>query len=91
MDDVLKNKPQEVILKINNIFNANLKGFFDNEKQKSRNVMELNKKYISLIINYIELILCCYKKFITGRFLAIYNIFIGFANLKIIPNNLNLI
>ncbi len=54
MDDVLKNKPQEVILKINNIFNANLKGFFDNEKQKSRNVMELNKKYISLIINYID-------------------------------------
>jgi hypothetical protein len=55
MDDVLKNKPQEVILKINNIFNANLKGFFDNEKQKSRNVMELNKKYISLIINYIDI------------------------------------
>ena len=54
MDDVLKNKSQEVILKINNIFYANLKGFFDNEKQKSRNVMELNKKYISLIINYID-------------------------------------
>lgn len=54
MDDVLKNKPQEVIIKTNNIFNSNLKGFFDNEKQKSRNVMELNKKYISLIINYID-------------------------------------
>ena len=25
MDDVLKNKPQEVIIKINNIFNSNLK------------------------------------------------------------------
>lgn len=54
MDDVLKNKPQEVIIKINNIFNSNLKGFFDNEKHKSRNVMELNKKYISLIMNYID-------------------------------------
>lgn len=54
MDDVLKHKQQEVIIKINNIFNANLKGFFENEKHKSRNVMELNKKYISLIINYIE-------------------------------------
>ena len=54
MDDVLKNKPQEVIIKITNIFNSNLKGFFENEKQKSRNVMELNKKYISLIINYID-------------------------------------
>jgi hypothetical protein len=54
MDDVLKDKSQEVISKINNIFYANLKGFFDNEKQKSRNVMELNKKYISLIINYID-------------------------------------
>ena len=54
MDDVLKDKSQEVISKINNIFYANLKGFFDNEKHKSRNVMELNKKYISLIINYID-------------------------------------
>ena len=54
MDDVLKNKPEELIIKTNNIFNSNLKGFFDNEKQKSRNVMELNKKYISLIINYID-------------------------------------
>ena len=54
MDDVLKNKPQEVIIKTNNVFNSNLKGFFDNEKQKSRNLMELNKKYISLIINYID-------------------------------------
>ena len=54
MDDVLKNKSQEVIIKINNIFNSNLQGFFENEKHKSRNVMELNKKYISLIINYID-------------------------------------
>ena len=54
MDDVLKYKPQEAIIKTNNIFNANLKGFFDNEKQKSRNLMEINKKYISLIINYIN-------------------------------------
>jgi len=54
MDDVLKYKPQEVIIKTNNIFNSNLKGFFDNEKQKSRNLMEINKKYISLIINYIN-------------------------------------
>ena len=54
MDDVLKHKPEEVIIKINNIFNSNLQGFFENEKHKSRNVMELNKKYISLIINYID-------------------------------------
>jgi hypothetical protein len=54
MDDVLKDKPQEFISKINNVFYANLKGFFENEKHKSRNVMELNKKYISLIINYID-------------------------------------
>ena len=37
MDDVLKDKPHEIISKINNIFYANLKGFFDNEKNKSRN------------------------------------------------------
>jgi hypothetical protein len=54
MDDVLKYKPQEIVIKINHIFNANLNGFFENEKQKCRNLMELNKKYISLIINYID-------------------------------------
>ena len=54
MDDVLQNKSQEVIIKINHIFNENLKGFFENEKHKCRNLMELNKKYISLIINYVH-------------------------------------
>jgi len=53
MDDILKYKPQEIILQTNKIFNSNLKGFFDNEKNKTNSLMELNKKFISLIINYI--------------------------------------
>jgi len=36
-----------------NIFNENLKGFFETEKTKAINLIYLNKKYIMLILNYI--------------------------------------
>ena len=54
MDDILKYKPQEIITQMNNVFNTNLSGFYDNEKNKTNNLMDLNKKFISLIINYIH-------------------------------------
>ena len=37
-----------------NIFSTNIKGFFENEKTKTTKLVEINKKYIVLILNYIK-------------------------------------
>ncbi len=47
----LKRDNQE---KISQMFVNNLKGFYDSEKSKSNNIVDINKKYILLILNYIK-------------------------------------
>ena len=51
-DDLFKNKPKEIITQIGNIFTQNLRGFNEAEKNHSNNLMSMNKKFISLIMNH---------------------------------------
>ena len=44
----------ETIQHIRDIFNTNIKGFYDSEKTKSTDLFDLNKKYIIMIIGYIN-------------------------------------
>jgi hypothetical protein len=50
----LQYKSYDVIKEIKILFDNNLIPFFEKEKYKTKNVMELNKKYISLILHYIN-------------------------------------
>jgi len=40
--------------KVAQLFNSNIKGFYDNECKNPTNLMEINKKFIILILNYIK-------------------------------------
>ena len=50
-DDLFKNQSKEIILQINNIFNNNLRGFYEIEKNNFNNLMNMNKKFIGFILN----------------------------------------
>ena len=51
-DDLFKNKPKELINQIANIFNQNLRGFYETEKNNSNNLMSMNKKFIASMLSY---------------------------------------
>ena len=51
-DDLFKNKPKELINQIANIFNQNLRGFYEAEKNNSNNLMSMNKKFIASMLSY---------------------------------------
>ena len=51
---VLKNKPKEIIDEINVVIKKIITSFYENEKQNANNLVELNKKFITLIINYVN-------------------------------------
>jgi hypothetical protein len=53
-EDVLKNKSKEIIIDVSDVVNKNIKGFYENEKKITNNLIDLNKKFITLIINYIN-------------------------------------
>ena len=40
--------------KVAQLFTNNVKGFFETEKEKTTNLMDINKKYIMLILNHIK-------------------------------------
>jgi hypothetical protein len=44
----------ERIIELTKIYEINLKGFYDIERKNHNNLIELNKKYIILIINYLN-------------------------------------
>lgn len=44
----------ERIIELTKIYETNLKGFYDIERKNHNNLIELNKKYIILIINYLN-------------------------------------
>ena len=50
-DELFKNKPKELINQIGNMFVQNLKGFNESEKNNSNNLINMNKKFIELILN----------------------------------------
>jgi len=50
-DELFKNKPKELINQIGNMFAQNLRGFNEAEKNNSNNLINMNKKFIELILN----------------------------------------
>lgn len=51
-EDIVKNQSGEFKENIFNLFTSNIKGFYDVESKKSNNLVELNKKYIMLVLNH---------------------------------------
>ena len=39
---------------VSQVFSSNIRGFFESEKVKNSNLVDINKKYIMLILNYIK-------------------------------------
>jgi len=52
--DIFKFLTRESQANILKLFNENIKGFFDAERTKTTNLIEMNKKYILLILNHIK-------------------------------------
>lgn len=53
-EELFRFLPQDVQSNIYQLFVNNLQGFYENEKSKSNSVVEMNKKYIMLILGYIK-------------------------------------
>jgi hypothetical protein len=51
-EDIIKNQSSEFKENILNLFTSNINGFYDVESKKVTNLIELNKKYIMLVLNY---------------------------------------
>lgn len=51
-EDIIKRQPREFHENILNLFRSNLKGFYDVECKKTINLVDMNKKYILLILNH---------------------------------------
>jgi hypothetical protein len=56
-NDIFQNKPKEFFIKINTLFNENISSFYEKEKTNFSSLLELNKKFITLFIRYIGLLL----------------------------------
>jgi hypothetical protein len=52
--DIFKFLTRDIQVNILKLFNQNIKGFFEVERTKTTNLIEMNKKYILLILNYIK-------------------------------------
>ena len=52
-EDILRSKPKEFIEYILRFFQKNLVPFYENERKTSKNLMTLNKKYISFMMDII--------------------------------------
>jgi hypothetical protein len=53
-EDLFKSLHRDAQSQILQVFSSNIKGFFENEKTKTNNLIDMNKKYIMLILNYIK-------------------------------------
>lgn len=53
-EEIFKFLSRDIQANVGNLFSTNIKGFFETEKVKTNNLVELNKKYILLILNYIK-------------------------------------
>jgi hypothetical protein len=51
-EDIIKRQPREFHENILNLFRTNLKGFYDVESSKTTSLVDMNKKYILLILNH---------------------------------------
>ena len=53
-EEIFKFLSRDIQANVGNLFSTNIKGFFETERTKTNNLIELNKKYILLILNYIK-------------------------------------
>jgi len=53
-EEIFKFLSRDIQSNIANLFSNNIKGFFEIEKTKTNNLVDLNKKYILLILNHIK-------------------------------------
>ena len=53
-EDIFKYLSRDTQNKIAQLFSNNIKGFFEIEKTKTNNLVDINKKYILLILNHIK-------------------------------------
>ena len=53
-NELFQNKSKDFLIKINYLVNQNIHSFFEQEKTKSQNLMDLNKKFITLLLNHIQ-------------------------------------
>lgn len=53
-EDIFRNRTKDIIININNVFNKLIKDFYDSEKQKFNNLIEMNKQFITIMLNYIN-------------------------------------
>lgn len=53
-EDIFRFLSSDIQSKISHLFLNNIQGFFESEKTKSQSLVELNKKYILLILNHIR-------------------------------------
>jgi hypothetical protein len=53
-EDIVNNKSKDIISQINVVFNKNIEPFYEIEKKNTNNLIELNKKFITLIINFVN-------------------------------------
>ena len=51
---ILNEHSHETVQRISDVFNTNIKGFYESEKNKSVDLFDLNKKYILTILGYIN-------------------------------------
>ena len=53
-EEIFKFLTRDIQSKIANLFSNNIKGFFDTERTKTTSLIDLNKKYILLILSHIK-------------------------------------
>jgi hypothetical protein len=53
-EEIFKFLSRDIQAKISDMFISNIKGFFEAERNKTNNLVDINKKYILLILNYIK-------------------------------------
>ena len=53
-EDIFKFLSRDIQNKVAQLFSNNIKGFFEIEKIKTNNLVDINKKYIMLILNHIQ-------------------------------------
>jgi hypothetical protein len=53
-EDIFRFLKKPVQSEISQVFTNNIRGFFESERAKSSNLIDMNKKYIILILNYIK-------------------------------------
>jgi len=53
-DDTFKTKSKDIILRLNNVFNNNINKFCEDEKSNTDSLMEINKKFINIMLDSIK-------------------------------------